>query len=83
MPLKKKAVGRKSARRNAVKRTQHEPHLTQFSGDGASVTSNGRQYEQPHHKNPETAGEREKRLAKREALTLRAFAIAYDNHHHH
>jgi hypothetical protein len=33
------------------------------------------------HKKPETAKEREKRLAEREALTLRAFQIAYENHH--
>jgi hypothetical protein len=29
----------------------------------------------------ETEEEREKRLARRMALTLRAFQIAYDNHH--
>ena len=29
----------------------------------------------------ETEEEREKRLAKRRALTLKAFQIAYDNHH--
>jgi hypothetical protein len=29
----------------------------------------------------ETAEEREKRLIKKEALTLRAFQMAYDNHH--
>jgi hypothetical protein len=30
---------------------------------------------------PESPAERKTRLAKREALTLRAFQIAYDNHH--
>jgi hypothetical protein len=81
MPLKKKSVARKSARRNAVKRAQNTPELTRFWGAEESVTSNGKDYEQPHYKNPETAEEREKRLAKREALTLQAFQIAYDNHH--
>jgi hypothetical protein len=81
MPLKKKPVAKKSARRSVEKRAQHASHLTRFWGVEESVSSNGKDYEQPHYKNPETAEEREKRLAKREALTLRAFQIAYDNHH--
>lgn len=43
--------------------------------------SNGTRYEQPLHKNHETKEEREKRLKKREALTLRIFKMAYENHH--
>jgi len=36
---------------------------------------------QPRYINPETREEREKRLAERKALTLRAFEIAYENSH--
>lgn len=34
----------------------------------------------PYRLNPESAEQREKRLAKRKALTLKAFGIAYENH---
>jgi hypothetical protein len=81
MPSKKKPVARKSSRHRVEKRAQVGPTLTLFYGDEEDFSSNGKQYEQPHYKTPETAEEREKRLAKREALTLRAFQIAYDNHH--
>jgi hypothetical protein len=40
-----------------------------------------RRYEQPRHTNAETVEQREQRLARREALTLRAFQMAYENHH--
>ena len=44
------------------------------------AASNGtREYQQI--KNPETGEEREKWLEKRDKLTLRAFQIAYENHH--
>ena len=36
---------------------------------------------QPRYINPETREEREKRLAARKALTLRAFEMAYENNH--
>lgn len=36
---------------------------------------------QPYRINPETDEEREKRLAARKALTLKAFEMAYKNHH--
>ncbi|MDT7779513.1 MAG: hypothetical protein QOC99_2025 [Acidobacteriota bacterium] len=35
----------------------------------------------PIRRNPEIAEEREKRLAARKALTLKAFRIAYENNH--
>jgi hypothetical protein len=47
----------------------------------AAERSNGIRYEQPLYKNSENKEEREKRLKKREALTLKAFRIAYENHH--
>ena len=39
------------------------------------------QYEQPRRLKGESAEQREKRLARREALTLEAFRVAYENHH--
>jgi hypothetical protein len=48
---------------------------------GERRSSNGTRYEQPLYKNPESKEEREKRLKKREALTLRVFKMAYENHH--
>lgn len=38
-------------------------------------------FPQPIHLNPESAEEREKRLARRKARTLRIFRTAYENHH--
>jgi hypothetical protein len=35
----------------------------------------------PIRRNPDIAEEREKRLAARKALTLKAFRMAYENHH--
>jgi hypothetical protein len=81
MPSKKKPDEGKSARHRLAKRGQHAPMLTLFYGDEEDFSSNGKHYEQPTRKNPETDEERQKRLAKREALTLQAFKIAYDNHH--
>ena len=43
--------------------------------------SNGRARKEPYYINPESAEEREQRLAARKALTLKAARIAYDNHH--
>jgi hypothetical protein len=43
--------------------------------------SNGRHIERPHRINPETSEEREKRLKKRKALTLKVFKVAFDNNH--
>ena len=48
---------------------------------GERTSSNGTQYEYQRIRNPHVAGEREKMLEKREALTLKAFQMAYENHH--
>lgn len=80
MPVKKKAVAKEPSQR-VVGRAQNAPQLTVFGDAEENLTSNGKHYEEPLRKNPETEKEREKRLAKREALTLRAFQIAYDNNH--
>ena len=81
MPSKKKPDEGKSSRHRVAKRAPHAPMLTLFYGDEEDSSSNGQHNEQPTRKNPETDEEREKRLAKREALTLQAFTIAYENHH--
>ena len=47
---------------------------------GQQTSSNGTQYEYQRIRNPHVAGEREKMLAKRDALTLKAFQIAFENH---
>ena len=81
MQSKKKSIARESASRRVSKRAQDSPVPTSFLTAEEDVTSNGKRYQQPHDENPETDEEREKRFAKREALTLRAFQMAYDNHH--
>ncbi len=48
---------------------------------GERGSSNGTQYEHQCIRNPHVPGEREKWLEKRDKLTLRAFEIAYKNHH--
>jgi hypothetical protein len=45
------------------------------------VNPNGARYEYQRIKNPQVPGEREKMLEQRDKLTLRAFRIAYENHH--
>jgi hypothetical protein len=81
MQSKKRQAKGNLGRRPVAKRAKHAPILTLFYGDEEDSRSNGKHYEEPCYKNPESAEEREKRLTKREALTLRAFQIAYDNHH--
>jgi len=48
---------------------------------GESNNSNGTRYEKPRVSNPSVPEEREKMLEKRAKLTLKAFRIAYENHH--
>jgi hypothetical protein len=81
MPSKKKSAPEKSTRRRKMKPSERGsiwPLPLSREGSG----SNGTRYERPLHEDSETDEQREKRLAKREALTLRAFQIAYENHHH-
>jgi hypothetical protein len=52
--------------------------LTEFA---LSSGRNGKGDKKPYYLNPETKEEREKRLAARKALTLKAFRMAYENHH--
>jgi len=80
MLSKKKSANRKLARSKVAKRSVRAPEFT-LGLPGERGSSNGTRYEYQRIKNPETAEEREKMLAKREALTLRAFRMAYENHH--
>ena len=81
MPSKKESTaGKSTRRRRATKRAAPAPAFT-LGLPGERASSNGTRYEQPLSKNPENKEEREKRLKKREALTLKAFRIAYENHH--
>jgi hypothetical protein len=81
MPSKKKSTASKSTRRiRATKRSARAP-VWSLGLPGERGSSNGKRGEQPLYKNPENKEEREKRLKKREALTLKAFRIAYENHH--
>lgn len=79
MPSKKKSTKSKRTL-SATKRSEQGP-LWDLGLPGERETSNGTRYEQPLFKNHESKDECEKRLKKREALTLRAFRMAYDNHH--
>jgi hypothetical protein len=79
MKSKKKAASRKSTRGSQKAADDNGP--MSFAAGQENLVSNGRRNERPRHKNTETAEEKKQRLAKREALTLRAFQIAYDNHH--
>ena len=54
--------------------------LPPLAGDRPS--SNGTRYEQQRIRNPADPKEREKMLEKRKKLTLKAFRIAYEDHHH-
>lgn len=78
MPAKGKSIKKKLTRsRPVVTRAAQAPQGL----PGKPASANGTRYEQPRHKNAETFEQREQRLAKREALTLRAFQMAYENHH--
>jgi hypothetical protein len=79
MPTKNKTVSIKSTRRKPVNLERGK--ASSLSSKGNRLKANGIRYERPQAKPDETIHEREKRLAELEALTLRAFQIAYDNHH--
>jgi hypothetical protein len=78
MMSKGKSTKRKST---CSQRAVTQAAQAQLGLPGERGSSNRTRYEQPRHKNAETVEQREQRLAKREALTLRAFQMAYENHH--
>jgi len=68
--------------RSRIYRTQNiDFALT--GGDDTTFEIDSTEATHPHpvRLNPESEEEREKRLAKRKALTLRIFQSAYENHH--
>lgn len=72
MPSKKSAkkVGKARANGNGSGRTRAHGPKFELSLD---------EYTRPARLNPESPEEREKRLAARKALTLRAFKMTYEN----
>lgn len=91
MPSKKNTT-KKSNRRKTTAHTSRVWHGDETKNIGImlmgddklllplSSRTNGAR-KQPYRINPETDEEREKRLAARKALTLKAARIAYENHH--
>jgi hypothetical protein len=53
--------------------------ITYLYGNGGGALPDSGVYPSPVHLNPESREEREKRLAARKALTLRAFQTTYEN----
>lgn len=88
MPSKKtakKTAKQKSKRPRTTLIRDGKPQRTRFRGgvlDLIEADDDLRNpYGPPVHLNPETKEEREKRLAARKALTLRAFQTTYENRH--
>jgi len=83
----KKSTSKKSNRERAAQPRKRAGIVVIHTSDNDGLTlndegrSNGQRRKQPYQLNPESTEEREKRLAARKALTLKAFRIAYDNHH--
>ena len=85
MPSKKSAP-KKSKSTKAARRGRSGAQLVRVHGAEEAVLPllldwNGKGDKQPRYLNPETKEDREKRLAARKALTLKAFQMAYENHH--
>ena len=81
MPSKKEALDKSKRRSRAAKPSPRGPKLTLALPPSAGWSSNGTTYEYQRIKNPYVPGEREKMLDRREALTLKAFQLAYETHH--
>jgi hypothetical protein len=81
MPSKKKSTKKKSTRSRRAGTRTVQVVVSTLGLPGERRSSNGARHEQPLRKNPESQAEREKRLKKREALTLKALQMAYENQH--
>ncbi|HEX8650957.1 MAG TPA: hypothetical protein VF708_08940 [Pyrinomonadaceae bacterium] len=83
MPSKKNAP--KKRKSGEVKQQgENDIQISRFHGVEEAVFPlpsgrNGKGDKQPVYLNPETNEDREKRLAARKALTLKAFKMAYEN----
>ena len=73
MPSKKSAKKVLSARANGN-------GAGRARGKGPKLELSFDEYKRPSRLKPESPEEREKRLAARKALTLRAFRMTYENH---
>jgi len=78
MPSKKKSRVERRAPSRIIKSAAGGA-LPPATWPGERTGSNGTEYQRI--RNPHVPGEREKMLEKREALTLKAFQMAYENHH--
>lgn len=80
----KKGNNRNSKKTKATSRSRSGAKLVRVHGDGPvlplTINEDATQYP-PVYINPETAEERDKRLAARKARTLRIFQKAYETHH--
>lgn len=76
MPTKLKKNDTRTRKAPKVEPDSLESGLTKNGSNGTP------RYERPHLIPGETPEEREKRLKERDALTLRVFRMAYENHHH-
>ncbi|HEY0321920.1 MAG TPA: hypothetical protein VGC66_13240 [Pyrinomonadaceae bacterium] len=82
----KKRASKKSKKAGAAQ-SRSKGRIARAYGDNRKFMltdrddSNGHRHKQPHLINPESDKEREKRLAARKALTLKAARIAYENNH--
>jgi hypothetical protein len=74
-------IAKKSTTKKSKRRATTADTTRALVGNGRSLSSrsNGAR-KRPYRINPETNEEREKRLAARKALTLKAARIAYENH---
>ena len=77
-----KNTSKQSKNKSVSQHRQKAAHFSRVWGaDVLRETGNGKGHQKPYRLNPETEEEREKRLAARKALTLKAARIAYENHH--
>ena len=87
MSVKKKSPTKAQKKNTATLYTSSQRKLRRIAGSevelelNISGSSNGTRRTQPVRINPETEEEREKRLANREARTLKAFRAAYESTH--
>jgi RIO-like serine/threonine protein kinase len=92
MSMSSKKSNKKNLRKASIKSSRNGSKLVRVHSDenfGIMLSDEGdnmleidyTDFPQPIYLNPESAEEREKRLAKRKARTLRIFRTAYENHH--
>ena len=80
MPSKKKTTSdKRKPRKSAAKRQAQALDWTLGLPNERGGSNGTREYQRI--RNPQTAEEREKWLEKRDKLTVRAFQMAYENHH--